>query len=120
MTAQQIGAVLYTMAHAEPYANGAPGPILVEDIVERTGMTQEIWWAALAATLREALADRQRIEALETATIRTCTPPNSLGVQLDHWPDRDPERSISIAGTPIGINSGATLREAIDKLREDE
>ena len=39
MTAQQIGAVLYTMAHAEPYANGAPGPILVEDIVERTGMT---------------------------------------------------------------------------------
>ena len=32
MTAQQIGAVLYTMAHAEPYANGAPGPILVEDI----------------------------------------------------------------------------------------
>ena len=83
------------------------------------GQTQEIWWAALAATLREALADRQRIEALETATIRTCTPPNSLGVQLDHWPDRDPERSISIAGTPIGINSGATLREAIDKLRED-
>lgn len=39
MTAQQIGAVLYTMAHAEPYANGAPGPILVEDIVERTGIT---------------------------------------------------------------------------------
>jgi len=32
MTAQQIGAVLYTMAHAEPYANGAPGPILVEAI----------------------------------------------------------------------------------------
>ena len=45
----EIGAVLYTMAHAEPYANGDPGPILVEDIVERTGITLDDVRAALEA-----------------------------------------------------------------------
>jgi hypothetical protein len=88
----EIGAVLYTMAHAEAYANGDPGPILVEDTLEGIIDTIKAAMGALVDQIASCGAERTgetdtapALDQLEVAVLQRLARQPGGGLSDSMW-----------------------------------
>jgi hypothetical protein len=79
------------------------------------GQTQEFWWLGLAKTLREALADRQRIEALANAAIEADETNTPGRPQVWYTEENEEPWEVDALGESY---RGGDIFKALDALQE--